>query len=98
MELWLYVDCAGRVLGANPNDMEGNTGWEQAEVPEDFNIDMLYDERGAALYRFVDGELVERTEEERRADWPEPEPAPIDPAKQLRADVDYIAMMMEVEL
>ena len=98
MDMWLYVDYAGRVLGANPNDMTGNTGWEQAEVPEDFNIDMLYDDHDAALYKLVDGELVTRSEEERKADWPEPEPMPIDPTKQLRADVDYIAMMMEVEL
>ena len=96
--MWLYVDYVGRVLGANPNDMSGNTGWEQAEVPENFNMDALYDDRGAALYKLVDGEIVERTDEERRADWPEPEPVPVDPTKQLRADVDYIAMMTEVEL
>ena len=98
MEMWLYIDCFERVLGANPNDMTGNTGWEQAEVPEDFDIDQLYDGRGAALYKLVDGQLVERSEEERCADWPEPKPIPVDPQRQLRADVDYIAMMMEVEL
>lgn len=96
--MWLYIDYAGRVLGGNPNDMTGNTGWEQIEVPESFNIDMLHDDHGAALYKLVDGELTERSEEERRADWPEPMPVPVDPTKQLRADVDYIAMMMEVEL
>lgn len=96
--MWLYVDYLSRVLCANPNDMTGNTGWEQAEVPEDFDIDLLYDSHGAALYKLIDGELVTRTEEERQADWPEPEPIPVDPQRQLRADVDYIAMMMEVEL
>ena len=98
MDMWLYVDCAGRVQGANPNDMTGNTGWEEVEVSEDFDIDLLYDSHGAALYNLVDGEIIERSEEERRADWPEPEPIPIDPQRQLRADVDYIAMMTEVEL
>ena len=98
MDMWLYIDYSGRVLGANPNDMIGNTGWEQAEVPDDFDIDMIYDNHGAALYKLMDGELVPRSEEERQADWPEPEPVPIDPTRQLRADVDYIAMMMEVEL
>ena len=98
MYMWLYIDYAGRVLGANPNDMKGNTGWEQAEVPEDFDIDHIYDDHNAALYKLVDGELTVRGEEERRADWPEPEPVSVDPAKQLRADVDYLAMMMEVEL
>lgn len=98
MDKWLYIDSAGRVLGANPNDMEGNTGWEQAEVPKDFDINQLYDDHGAALYKIVGGKLIERSEEERQADWPAPEPVPVDPARQLRADVDYIAMMMEVEL
>lgn len=98
MDMWLYTDYAGRVLGANSNDMTGNTGWEQDEVPEDFDINMLYDEHGAALYKLVDGELATRSEEERQADWPEPEPVPVDQTRQLRADVDYISMMMEVEL
>ena len=98
MNMFLYIDYARRVLGANPNDMTGNTGWEHAEVPDDFDIDQIYDDHGAALYKLVDGQLIERSEDERKADWPEPEPVPVDPTKQLRADVDYIAMMMEVEL
>lgn len=96
--MWLYVDNERRVLGANLHDMDGNTGWELAEVPEDFDIDLIWDDHGAALYKIVDGQLITRTEDERQADWPEPEPVHIDPARQLRADVDYLAMMMEVEL
>ena len=41
MDMWLYIDLVGQVLGANPNDMTGNTSWERVEVPEDFDIDTL---------------------------------------------------------
>lgn len=99
MDMWLYIDPAGRVLGANPNGMTGNTGWECAEVPEEFNVDTLFDSHGAALYELMDGQLVERSEDARRADWP-PEPMPELPVdlQQLRADVDFISMMTGVEL
>ena len=99
MNLWLYTDCARRVLSASSKRMDGNTGWEQAEVTDGFNIDALYDSHGAALYGLIDGRMVERSEDERRADWP-PEPMPELPIdlQQLRADVDFISMMTGVEL
>lgn len=31
--MWGYRDFMGRIIATNPNDMTGNTGWE--EVPED---------------------------------------------------------------
>ena len=31
--MWGYRDLEGRIVATNPNDMTGNTGWE--EVPED---------------------------------------------------------------
>ena len=31
--MWGYRDLEGRIVATNPNDMAGNTGWE--EVPED---------------------------------------------------------------
>ena len=31
--MWGYRDFTGRIVATNPNDMTGNTGWE--EVPED---------------------------------------------------------------
>ena len=31
--MWGYRDFAGRIVATNPNDMTGNTGWE--EVSED---------------------------------------------------------------
>lgn len=74
MNIWLYLDERRRILGANPNDMTGNTGWEQAEAPEDFDPNNIWDEYRVPLYKFVDGEIAERSEEEREADRPKPEP------------------------
>lgn len=35
----------------------------------------LYDDHGACMYKLINGAAVERSEEERMADWPEePEP------------------------
>lgn len=42
----------------------------------------LYDDRGICCYKLVDGQPVERTQEEMDADWVEPEPAP-DPTLRL---------------
>lgn len=97
--MWLYIDSRGMILAASPNDMEGNTGWEHVDLPDDIDIDNLMDEHGAAMYMLIDGELVKRSEAERMADWPEEAaPEPNIDVQQLRADVDYIAMETGVEL
>ena len=70
--MYAYVD-AGRIFALNENDMSGNTGWEEIETNLTVN-DPLTDDHGAALYKVVDGASVERTQEEREADWPTPEP------------------------
>lgn len=52
------------------------------------------------LYKYEDGEVVRRTEEEIEADraaLPVPEETP-SAEEQLRADVDYLAIMVGVEL
>jgi hypothetical protein len=33
LTVWAYRDYSGRIIALNPNDMSGNTGWE--EVPDD---------------------------------------------------------------
>ena len=72
--MWVYIN-QGCITGLNTNYMGGNDGWQQADV--DLNLDsQLFDEKGAALYKLVNGQKVLRTEEERRADWqPDPEPS-----------------------
>ena len=98
-QFWVFADDTGRVLGAAPGSMEGNTGWQHATVPEGFDMDNLTDAHGAVLYAYNDGLVSERPEDVRRAEWPPeiPPEIPVD-VQQLRADVDYIAMETGVEL
>lgn len=97
--MWLYLDSIGRVISACPDDMAGNTGWEFVEVPNNFDMNILWDNHEAAMYMVEDGILIARTLDERMADWSDD--TTIEPAvniHQLRADVDYIAMETGVEL
>lgn len=81
--MWVYTDEQDRVLGCCENSMAGNSGWTEADVKLTVES-QLADERGAALYRLVIGELVTRTEEERMADWPE-EPGPSEQEQMVEA-------------
>ena len=101
MSKWIYTDDRGCIMGINNNDMTGNTGWQQEDKVTLTVDDRLTDEKGAALYKLVKGKAVERTEEERMADWPEePEPTPSMPEQiaAIQASIDYIAMMTDVDL
>lgn len=62
---WIYTDNNGNVLGTNPNDMSGNTGWVQTDtmIPEP-----LMDGRGIPLYKFDVATIVPRTQEDIDAD------------------------------
>lgn len=57
---------------------------------------------GIPLYKYVDGEVVQRSQEELDADYDEMAkqevPDTITEMEQLRADVDYIAALTGVEL
>ena len=69
--MWCYVDSKNCILGSNPNDMSGNTGWAELDsVIEDFaNAD------GIPIYKVVEGKAVRRTNAEIQADTPDaPEP------------------------
>lgn len=63
---------------AETNDMSGNTDWIRKEVTdaeaETLLSDRIRDDHGAAYYKLVNGEITERTEEERRKEWGEDEP------------------------
>ena len=75
--IWVYTD-QDRITGLNNNDMGGNDGWQQANVDLDINA-QLFDEKGAALYKLLNGQKILRTEQERMADWPpDPEPSEAD--------------------
>lgn len=68
-----------RITSLCNDDMSGNSGWNLSTV-QALGLDMdsnLYDDHGACLYRLENGAAALRTEEERRADWPEePEEQP----------------------
>ena len=81
--MWVYLDEQDRVCSVNAGNMAGNSGWTEADVKLTVES-QLADERGAALYRLVSGELVARTEEERMADWPE-EPGPSEQEQMVEA-------------
>ena len=68
------IDSENRVLSVCPDDLRGTTGWDYGDIGLTPN-DNLWDDHGAALYKLAGGKAVERTMEERMADWPaEPEP------------------------
>lgn len=83
------------------DDLSGNTGWIRCDTNE-LGIDMtanLFDEHGAPMYKLIDGVAVERSIVERTEDWIDDYTPEIEVnVKQLRADVDYIAMETGVEL
>ena len=76
--MWVYTDEQDRVIAVCPNDMAGNSGWQQADV-QLTTEDPLQDDHGAALYLLRNGTLITRTEQARMADWPpDPEPSEAD--------------------
>lgn len=58
----------------------------------------IYDMDGIPLYKYVDGMVIARTEDEIEDDRLAIPPAPPSPMEQLRADVDFIAIMSGVDL
>ena len=93
------------INGFNPNDLSGNTGWAciDAQMPSATD-----DEYGVPLYKLVNGAMVERSQAEREAERPViPDPEqPIeermtaveDETEVLAANLDYVAMMTDVEI
>ena len=73
-------------------------GYQFRLFPDGKENPALFDMDGIPLYKYVDGAVQERSQEEIEADRaviPEPPPSPME---QLRADLDFIAAMGGVEL
>lgn len=89
--MWIYVDPANRVLGANDSDMSGNTGWVHADcdVPEN-----LFDERGIPMYRLSGGEIIPITAEEMDAAYVEHKTVPTQ-LDRIEAQALYTALMTD---
>lgn len=61
--MWYCINEKNHVVGSNPNDMSGNSGW----IENSKTIDNLTDENGIALYALNDGEIMLRAQEEMTA-------------------------------
>ncbi|MCE5343873.1 MAG: hypothetical protein LLF96_09895 [Eubacteriales bacterium] len=94
MPFSICVDTRGRILGLNPADMTGNTGWisvSEEALTQRIGMDTaalsdaLIDENGAPRYLFADGYACARTPEDRAADAQD---APTSLAAQWRTDVE----------
>jgi len=80
-----FLNENGCILSICPDNLTGSSGWFWGDIGLDVN-DPLCDEKGAPLYKVVDGTAVMRSEEERRAEWPEEEP--LDDGEATEADYE----------
>ena len=67
--MFISIDDYGRINAYNPNDLSGNTGWVETEETIE---EPLFEEHGVPIYKYVDGAVVHRTQEEIDADIPAP--------------------------
>jgi uncharacterized protein YbjT (DUF2867 family) len=90
----ICLDGEGRIVGINPGDLTGNTGWQAVEeetltgptgLTAEELASALTDVNGVPRYAYRDGRAEARTAAEIAADTPEAEPTP---AEQWRADVE----------
>ena len=105
----VYVLMDGdKIVDINSGDfLEDTTGWAAIDKGVGDKYKHAYrhylpgrpcGEDGVSLWRLVDGQAVERTEEEIAADRAALTAPPPTAKEQLRADVDYIAIMTGVSL
>lgn len=77
MTISLYINpYTFAIEGAERRDMSGNTDWISADVTEAEILlsDGIWDDHGAARYKWENGAVAERTEEERKNEWGEEKP------------------------
>ena len=85
MKYSYYIDSESRILSVCPDDLTGTSDWYWLELgltPDS----VLTDDHGAALYKYEGYEVVERSLEERMADWPPEMP---DAESDEATDADY---------
>jgi hypothetical protein len=90
--MYIYLDSKNRIIGWNPNDMTGNTGWYKTDeiIPVDiFTID------GIPFLKFVSGQVVKRTEAEIENDRAELEAA--QPTEIEITDTDMLEFLADQE-
>ena len=108
-KVYVLTDRQGRIVRCEggyttPADL---TGWVQIDegTGDKYNLcqvhyfpDGIYTEDGIPRYKLVDGQAVERTQEEIEADRAAIPAPPPTAQEQLRADVDFLAAMQGVAL
>ena len=96
------IKCDGGY--STPSDLTGfikideGTGDKYNLCQSHYFKDGLYTVDGIPLYKYVDGEVIARTEAEIAADRAAITPPPPSAQEQLRADVDFQAAMQGVAL
>lgn len=105
--VYVQIDTQGRITAVNssafvPEDwgteIDSGCGDKYHHAQGNYFPWPIYTEDGIPRYKLVDGQAVERTEEEiavDRAELPAPPPTP---QEQLRADIDFLAAMQGVSL
>ena len=105
--VYVQTDERGRITAVNSSAFVGDDwgteidqgyGDQYHHAQGNYFSQPIYTEDGIPRYKLVDGSPVERTEEEIAADRAAiPAPAPT-AQEQLRADVDFLAAMANIQL
>lgn len=111
---YIAVDAQGRITSGwsdgpfrdkdttNAICINEQGGYQFRLFPDGEENPQLLSMLGIPLYKYVDGEVVQRSQEELDADYDEMAqrevPDVVTEMEQLRADVDYIAALTGVEL
>ena len=84
--VYIKIDDASRIVDINSSEFLPSTeGWIEIDrglgdryhhAQGNYLSKPLYEERGIPVYKYVDGEVLERTQEEIDADYHEPVPQP----------------------
>ena len=110
-KVYVYTDKKSRITRCEGGYTIGNvkdfTGWTLIDEGNGDRYNLcqshyfkggLYTEDGIPRYKLVDGKAVERTEDEIAADRAAIPAPPPTVQEQLRADVDFLAAMANIEL
>lgn len=107
-KVYILTDDLGRVTDINSGDFIGDvSGWQQIDegagdryhhAQNHYLPGPLMDERGIYRFKLVDDHVQERTQEEKDADWVEPEPTPTDKERIAALEKDNADLKEALEM
>lgn len=107
-KVYVKTDEKGRIVAINSGDfLTDLDGWVQVDegmgdryhhAQGNYLPGLIRDERGIFRYKLVEGQVVERTQEEMDADWEEPEPVPTDKERIAALEKDNANLKEALEL